>query len=122
MKAGMIMEKLFSYGTLQLENVQLSTFGRKLEGSRDVLLGYELAEIQIRDPEVVGKSGIEIHPIVKYTGRGSDRVEGIIFQITEEELAHADEYEVAAYSRVKARFESGATAWVYVDASGHEKN
>ena len=28
-------EKLFSYGTLQQEGVQLATFGRKLEGMGD---------------------------------------------------------------------------------------
>lgn len=35
-------EKLFSYGTLQQETVQLSTFGRKLQGTADVLIGYHL--------------------------------------------------------------------------------
>lgn len=34
------MEKLFSYGTLQLEQVQLDTFGRLLEGQADTLQGY----------------------------------------------------------------------------------
>lgn len=29
-------ELLFSYGTLQLESVQLATFGRKLVGAADV--------------------------------------------------------------------------------------
>ena len=34
-------ELLFSYGTLQLEAVQMATFGRKLTGTRDVLPGFE---------------------------------------------------------------------------------
>ncbi len=35
------MPLLFSYGTLQQEDVQLSTFGRLLQGQRDELLGFE---------------------------------------------------------------------------------
>jgi hypothetical protein len=38
----MTTEKLFSYGTLQYEAVQLDTFGRTLLGQKDVLLGYRL--------------------------------------------------------------------------------
>ena len=33
----MYNEKLFSYGTLQFENVQLTNFSRKLNGNKDVL-------------------------------------------------------------------------------------
>lgn len=32
-------ERLFSYGTLQLEQVQLTTFGRKLDGQPDDMRG-----------------------------------------------------------------------------------
>ena len=35
------MPLLFSYGTLQREDVQLTTFGRRLSGTRDELVGYE---------------------------------------------------------------------------------
>jgi hypothetical protein len=40
-------EKLFSYGTLQQEGVQLATFGRKLEGRPDQLNGYKLGLLEI---------------------------------------------------------------------------
>ena len=55
------MQKLFSYGTLQQENVQLATFSRKLTGSPDVLVGYRLDEIAISDPAVVATSGKTHH-------------------------------------------------------------
>ena len=45
---------------------------------------------------------------------------GALFEITDAELAHADEYEVAAYVRVKAPLASGLEAWVYVDARGKD--
>src|SRR6266478_8446454 len=35
-------EFLFSYGTLQLESVQMATFGRQLTGISDALQGFEL--------------------------------------------------------------------------------
>jgi hypothetical protein len=112
------MPKLFSYGTLQQEDVQLATFGRRLTGVSDALVGYRRSMVAIQDPEVVRTSGRTHHPIVAFTGKSEDRVAGTIFEISDAELAHADAYEVAAYLRVKAPLASGAEAWVYVDASG----
>lgn len=43
------MENLFSYGTLQQENVQLKNFGHTLEGSKDTLQKYCLEDIEITD-------------------------------------------------------------------------
>jgi hypothetical protein len=108
-------ELLFSYGTLQLEAVQLATFGRLLAGSPDALAGFSLCMVEIDDPEVVRTSGQSHHPIVKFTGKNSDVVEGTAFRITSTELANADKYEVAAYQRVAVMLASGLLAWVYVD-------
>jgi hypothetical protein len=109
-------ESLFSYGTLQLEPVQLATFGRRLEGSVDALPGFEQSMMEIEDPAVVATSGKTHHPILKFTGRDSDVVEGTVFKITAEELQNADRYEVAAYKRIAVSLRSGVRAWVYVDA------
>jgi gamma-glutamylcyclotransferase (GGCT)/AIG2-like uncharacterized protein YtfP len=110
------MPLLFSYGTLQHDNVQLSTFGRLLEGQRDELVGYEQSFLQIDSPHVVTISGETHHRIVKFNGRPDSRVSGTVFEITDAELARADEYEVSAYTRVAATLASGKEAWVYVDA------
>lgn len=109
-------EYLFSYGTLQLEQVQLATFGRKLDGHADDMPGYSLAMLKINDPEVVATSGKTHHPVVTYTGNPADRVSGMVFAITPEELRHADDYEVDAYRRDRVVLASGVPAWVYVDA------
>jgi gamma-glutamylcyclotransferase (GGCT)/AIG2-like uncharacterized protein YtfP len=111
------VERLFSYGTLQQENVQLETFGRKLQGSEDTLIGYQLSEVRIIDPQVVQTSGKEFHPILKYTGHSSDTVEGMVFAISAEELAQSDAYEVDAYQRVAAKLKSGIEAWIYAEAN-----
>lgn len=111
------MEKLFSYGTLQMEHVQKETFGRKLNGNQDALVGYVLSSVKIKDPEVVNTSGTDIHPILKFTGNNNDVVEGTVFEITRSELAQADKYEVAEYTRILGKFVSGESAWAYVCAA-----
>jgi hypothetical protein len=111
---------LFSYGTLQLESVQLASFGRRLDGAEDAMPGYKKSFIEITDPEVLRKSGERFHPVVVSTGDPSDEVTGRIFQITEAELAAADAYEVSDYKRVSVQLRSGKNAWVYVDARRHD--
>jgi gamma-glutamylcyclotransferase (GGCT)/AIG2-like uncharacterized protein YtfP len=110
------MPLLFSYGTLQQGDVQVSTFGRHLTGLRDELIEFEQSMTEIEDQNVVATSGKAHHPIVRFTGIASSRVAGTVFEITDAELAMADHYEVKAYKRVSARLSSGKEAWVYVDA------
>jgi hypothetical protein len=110
------MPFLFSYGTLQQDDVQRSTFGRALTGRPDQLENFEQSLVLIEDEDVVAQSGKTHHPIVKFTGRSSDRIDGTVFEITDAELAAADAYEVAAYKRIAVILASGLAAWVYIDA------
>ncbi|MES3039627.1 MAG: gamma-glutamylcyclotransferase family protein [Pseudomonadota bacterium] len=112
----MYSERLFSYGTLQLDAVQLSTFGRLLDGAADVLPGFEQAMVLIEDADVVATSGQTHHPILSFSSDPAHCVAGRVFRISPEELAQADRYEVAAYRRVSVTLASGLKAWVYVDA------
>ena len=105
---------LFSYGTLQQENVQLSSFGRVLAGTPDAMPGWRQSEIEITDPEVIRTSGKRFHPIVEPSGDPADEVSGTVFRITEAQLAAADAYEVSDYKRILVRLKSGSDAWVYV--------
>jgi len=107
-------ERLFSYGTLQLPGFKQANFGRLLEGAPDTLIGYVLDKLEITDEEVIAESGERFHWIAVKTGRAGDRVPGVVFLITPEELAAADVYEAEDYVRVEETFESGAKAWVYV--------
>ncbi|MEI6894043.1 MAG: gamma-glutamylcyclotransferase [Colwellia sp.] len=72
-----------------------------------------LDEVKITDTAVIKTSGKEFHPILKYTGKRADTVQGTIFQITSFELSQADEYEVDDYIRVTGEFSSGQSAWIY---------
>lgn len=110
------MENLFTYGTLQLEEVQLSTFGRKLEGKPDALVGYRLVMIEIQDEDFVVKSGTADHRNLQFTGDSSDLVEGIVFKVTMEELKQSDAYEPEGYERVLVQCRSGLSAWIYLSS------
>jgi hypothetical protein len=112
----MAEQYLFSYGTLQLEAVQMATFGRRLSGTRDLLPRYVMSSIAIEDEATVTLSGKKNHAIARFTGRETDTIDGTVYAVTPGEVLHADKYEVAAYKRVAARLQSGVTAWVYVDA------
>jgi gamma-glutamylcyclotransferase (GGCT)/AIG2-like uncharacterized protein YtfP len=108
------MENLFSYGTLQHENVQLENFGRILDGSKNILQRYCLEEIEITDEFVLKTSKKSFHPILFLTGNEEDEVDGTVFKITSSELLKADSYEVDDYHRVQVILKSGTKSWVYV--------
>lgn len=107
---------LFSYGTLQLEAVQSTMFGRRLTGTSDALHGFSLVALKIDDPKVVAISGKVVHTMARFTGRDTDVVSGTVFEVTADEILNADEYEVSAVKRVEVELESGVRAWAYVDA------
>src|SRR3546814_790374 len=50
-------EALFTYGTLQLPDVQRDTFGRLLQGEEDVLAGYTADYVELDGDNVVEVSG-----------------------------------------------------------------
>lgn len=108
---------LFSYGTLQLESVQLENYGRLLKGEREKLFGYTIEKLKITDLFVIEKSKLEFHPIAIKSYNQSDFIEGTIFEITETELLETDKYEVAQYSRILETFASGKKAWIYIGTS-----
>ena len=107
---------LFSYGTLQQENVQLSSFGRLLTGRPDLMPGFKKEMVEITDPDVLAKSGEKFHPIVVPSSDPEDSIAGTVFETTSQELAAADAYEVSDYKRIETVLASGIKAWVYVKA------
>jgi len=108
------MEYLFSYGTLQQENVQLENFGRILEGSKDILQKYILKEVEITDESVLKISNKKFHPILFFSNNEKDEVHGTVFKITSSELFKADDYEVDDYERIEVILKSGLKSWIYV--------
>jgi gamma-glutamylcyclotransferase (GGCT)/AIG2-like uncharacterized protein YtfP len=104
MRATTPLVLLFSYGTLQDKSVQIRTFGRELIGREDALPSYAL--------RIVGP-----YANAEPNSNPDDAVSGIVFEITEQELAAADKYEEDAdYHRIWVTLKSGDEAWVYVRA------
>ena len=111
------MPLLFSYGMLQREAVQLSTFGRLLHGHHDELVGFEPARVKIEDPRIVAETGETHYDNASFNGDPDSRISGMVFEITDDELAAADIFEQrAAYIRISASLASGKRSWVYVEA------
>ena len=109
------MPRLFSYGTLQHEEVQVSTFGRKLAGEKDLITGYEPSLLKIPDPGLAAKLGRSHHDNISPTGDDWSNVQGTVFEVTEAELAMADIFEAQfEYKRVNVTLASGNDAWVYL--------
>ena len=103
-KKGKSQELLFTYGSLQWETIQQQLFGRKLSGSPDRLIGFRQKRQKLE-----GR-----YPIVYATGNPQELLDGIVYEITKNDLEKADAYEGDGYQRVKTRLESGRSAWVYV--------
>ncbi|MDE2638020.1 MAG: gamma-glutamylcyclotransferase [Chloroflexota bacterium] len=99
------MEKLFTYGTLRDPATQQKLLGRTLgEGAPDALRGYRLAKL----------TGIhDVYSILQ--PHAGATVEGTLFEVTTEELAHLDAYEGDAYMRVSVRLVSKTRAWAYTE-------
>jgi hypothetical protein len=100
---------------LQHEDVQLSTFGRKLDGEKDLLVGYEPSLVKIADPDTAARLKKTHHDNVKKTEDDWSNVQGTVFDVTDAELAQADAFEAEfGYQRINVALASGNDAWVYV--------
>jgi gamma-glutamylcyclotransferase (GGCT)/AIG2-like uncharacterized protein YtfP len=98
------VEKLFTYGTLQIAEVQQRVFGRVVSGTPDTLQGYYKSQITLHDGTF---------PII--VERADSEVEGQVIEVTQDELALIDRYETSAYQRIRVMLTSGASAWVYCE-------
>jgi gamma-glutamylcyclotransferase (GGCT)/AIG2-like uncharacterized protein YtfP len=106
------MIKLFTYGTLQHDDVQENLFGRTLIGTPEKLIGYILKRIQIEE-----EFGIVHYPVIVETKIETDFIDGIVFEVTEKELNQADLYEGINYKRVEVLLHSSQKAWAYSAAN-----
>lgn len=98
-----MMERLFTYGTLQYPEIQQAVVGRMVQGEPDSLAGYSKTQINF---------GGNDYPIIIEDGNGL--VEGHVIEVTPQELVRIDRYETSAYRRVTVKLKSGLEAWVYL--------
>jgi gamma-glutamylcyclotransferase (GGCT)/AIG2-like uncharacterized protein YtfP len=106
---------LFSYGTLQLEEVQRRTFGRVPSSEADRLAGYRIVLTRVDNPEFVAETGKDLHNTLAPCAEGGCWVDGVALDLSPEEMTIADDYERrASYRRMQVVLMSGRRAWVYV--------
>ncbi len=98
---------LFSYGTLQDPAIQIAHFGRRLNGAPDRLDGFTRSTLT---------DGDAVYPVLIPGGPAPAPVDGVIYELTEADLAAADAYEGGLYRRIPVRLASGTEAWAYVAA------
>lgn len=99
-------QRLFTYGTLQNPSVQKLLVGREIPMTADALPGFIKKNVLLGDG---------VYPILMPDPDGGGLIEGMVLEVTPEELARFDIYETSAYKRVEVTLHSGALAWVYVE-------
>lgn len=109
-------EYLFSYGTLQKEEVQQRLFGRKLKAIAATLTGYRAVKIRLSAGQVLADAGQEYH-LIALPGMAGDRIDGLVLELTEDELLLCDKYEPEEYTRMTVQLESGQQCWIYAAKS-----
>lgn len=104
------MEQLFSYGTLRSKEIQRQIFNKVLTGTPDQLLGHKLKSLQIEE-----EFGMADYVVVVPSEDPSDIIHGVVFTISNTDLAKVDVFESNSYKRVQVTLNSGIVAWVYVE-------
>lgn len=105
------MEYLFSYGTLKSKEIQMKVFNKLLNGTHDQLLGYKLKDLQIEE-----EFGMADYFVATPSENPSDFIKGMVFSVTNLDLAKADQFESNKYKRVQIKLKSGTIAWIYIES------
>jgi hypothetical protein len=84
------------------------------DGQPDSLPGHALTTVKITDPDVIGVSGSDEHPMLVPSADPQDIVSGGALALTPSELLAPDAYEVEDYARTRVTLTSGRSAWVYL--------
>ena len=107
-------ENLFTYGTLQKEETQLRLFGRTLNGIADILEGYKVTSANIFDQNFLATGEGRVQKTLVPTGVCGDFVEGIVYEVSEDELVLAEKNEPRNYMKMKVILKSGNDAWIFL--------
>lgn len=111
---------VFSFGTLLNPRVQEHLFGHTVHAQPTELADHDVVDVPILDPAVIAASGKDVHPGVVRRIRRS--VAGALLHLDAAQLAAADAYEVAAYTRRRTLTRTAADAethpaWAYLSAN-----
>lgn len=105
---------VLTYGILNLESVQMKIYGKELKSSSDVLNGYKLNSVELKDANLIEDTGTNTIQIARNTKDENDTIEAYVFEITGEELMKTDNYLFTNFKRVSETSQKGLNVWVYV--------
>jgi gamma-glutamylcyclotransferase (GGCT)/AIG2-like uncharacterized protein YtfP len=95
--------KVFTYGSLLNNNNRLLVLGREVDGTKDILIGYEK----------IPHSKFYVYPTIKENK--NSLVEGMVFDVSEEDMKNLDRYETHLYRRLEVILQSGVKALAYIE-------
>ena len=100
------MIKIFSYGTLWDENIQLEHFGQKFDVDPDIdyMSGWDIIKVKMYGEYFK----------VAVVGDNSSVVMGAIVNIPDELIDKVDEYEGNEYKRISVKTMTGNDCQMYV--------
>lgn len=105
---------LFSYDTSKLTALQLQNNGKEPKRTKAVLSGYKLNGSDTNDPSSIEKDVTHHQVIAIKSKEKSDKIEGVVFKISGEELLQIDKQNLSNYKRVLEKTDIGTDVWVYV--------
>lgn len=108
---------LFSYDTLRSQDLQLQHYGRKLEGIEDTLSGYTLKDSTVNGVSMNRNSNTNSPQIAIKSQEKNGKIEGMVFEMTGEELVEADKMAAPNSIRILATTDAGVEVWVYVESN-----
>ena len=95
-------QPVFVYGTLMSPGTRFKALGHQVDGTPDVLLGYDK------------KLDAQGYPYLqKSAGLTPGVVKGLLLDLTTQDLATLDNYEDKRYHRMRVKLQSGQLAWTY---------
>lgn len=111
--------QLFSYGVFTQPAVHRRVYGRRLVGTLDALPGYRLRFVNVAD-ETSDLLRLRRQPAAVPTGDDADVVAGMLYEVSNLELAAVDAVNSALFERVWVELASGESAWVFVARGPHK--
>lgn len=106
---------LFSYDILNSQDIQLQIYGRRLDGMDDTLSGYTLKDSNLNGSKVKDNRTRTLSQHAIKTKDPKDKVKGMLYEITGEELVQTDRHILKNYHRVLETTDSGAEVWLYME-------
>lgn len=100
------MERLFTYGTLQDPDVQMRLIKRHVPMTPARVYGF------------ARHTDLSPYPVALPADADSF-IDGLVMDVTREELAHITVYEGAGYNRIRVTLDNGEEAWIFRGSPKH---